>query len=323
MSTCKYTYPLISEAESNDTLIATTVIRVLDCNNSVQSNSLCGLWNFSRCPADKDYCQPFVSGDVVYKQIHAPKNYYQYSFIHIYDADSGAEITNTTDLLTTETGFDSNDTIYSNFIINTDKLVGVKCFYFKYVGFTCKFKEPSDIADFNTCVNDLIASGKNTQEAREICLTSMCPNNMDVMYSEPYCEARCQDTLLIEGHYTKYDCNGNYYAPFIAAPTTNSYVSQMRIYGVVEPSEFLIEEVIVNTTKKSSKQIKIVNLLSKPLPFYVVEQLATIFNSQYVKVDGITYEGHTNLSKNNEEGLMWIIKTPLRISCDDINFTCE
>lgn len=323
MSNCKYLYELPSVAQSNNTLVNKKVIRVLDCNNNVIANELCNLWNFSHCPNDKDYCQPFVSGDVIYKQFFTPRNYYSYAFIHIIDTSTGEDVVTAVNPLTIEAGYDKNDNYFRNLMIDTSKLDDIKCFYFKIIGFTCKFKEPAQIAEFNACVSDLMGEGYTQSQAREICLNSLCPDNKETVYSEPYCKVSCQNTILVQGEYPNYDCNGNFYGTFTSGSATNSFIPQIRLYGTVEPSQFDIEEVLVNNKRKSTKQFETFLFRTKKIPYYVAKQLSNIFASKTITVDGEEYLRAVNITKNNDEGSMWIVNSTLIQECDSVNFTCD
>lgn len=322
MAGCKYTFVLSNTEETNETLVAKKVIRVLDCQNNITQNELCNLWNFSHCPNDDDYCQPFIKGDIIYKQLFIPKNYFKYMFVHVIDMETGEDSPALTAATTSEKGFDSNENEFRNLIINTTDPGTTKCFYIKIVGYTCDFKG-DDLTAFNSCVSDLQADGYTLKQAQEICLSSMCSDGQEIIYSEPYCLVACQNTIEIKGFYPNYDCNGNFYGAFASGSATNSFVPRMRIFGVVEPADFLVEETVVNKKRKAAKKIKTVNLMSKKIPFYVVEQLANIFASQVVTVEGEEYLGAVSLSKNNDEGMMWIIKTTLQQECDTINFSCD
>lgn len=310
-------------AESNETLIAKKVIRVLDCNTNIDVNELCGLWNFNKCPTDKSYCQPFNEGDIIYKQFFTPPGYYFKSFLHIIDSATGIKIPNAGTFTTTETGTDLKGNIYGNLIIDTSLMGSVTCFYISFTGFTCQMKDPADLSDFNTCVADLVSDGYSTKEAQEICLDNMCPDSKEVYYSEPYCLNKCRPSILIEGFYPGYDCNGNFYGKFASGSLTNSYKSQFRAYGIVEPANFNIEETLVGNKRKSTKKLTAFLLMMKPVPFYVAEQLANIFASQKVYVDSVEYLRAASIAKDNEEGSMWIIKSTLLQECNEINFTCD
>lgn len=323
MSSCRFTYNLATTPQSNETLIAKTVIRVLDCSNNISANELCGLWNFSHCPTDRDYCQPFVVGDKIYKQFFTPRNYYSYAFIHLIDIKTGLDVSQYVSPLTVERGYDKNDNLFSNLILDTAILENVECFYFKIVAFTCKFKEPSEIETFGDCVEDLKDAGKTTEEAQEICLTNMCADSMDVIYSEPYCKVVCQNTILVEGFYPNYDCNGNFYGKFTSGSTTNSFKPQIRLMGSVEPNQYDIEETLTNRKRISARKIETFQFRTKRIPYYVAQQLSNIFASKTVTVDGTEYLRAINITKNNDEGTMWIVNSTLLQECNEINFTCD
>lgn len=322
MDSYTYTWPLTLTPETNNSFIGKNTIQVLNCQLNVNSNELCNLWNFSHCPSDTDYCQPFVKGDIIYKQFFNPRGYFTYSFLHIVNIATGEDVVTALNPLTTEAGYDKNDNLFTNIIIDTEKLDDIECFYFYVRAFSCKFKEPADLSEFNDCVSDLQEQGYTLQEARESCLIDLCPGSMTNLYSEPYCIVKCQNTILIEGEYNNYDCNGNFYGTFTSGSSTNSFKSQMRIVGEVAPTQFDIEEVVVNKSRKSTKRLQSFLLRSKKLPYYMVERLANIFASKSVTIDGSVYQGTTNLSKNLEDGEMWVISTTLTQECEN-DFTCD
>ena len=323
MSSCNFTYDLATTPESNETLIGKTVIRVLDCSNNISANELCGLWNFNRCPSDKDYCQPYVVGDMIYKQFFNPRKYYSYSFIHVIDAATGTDAVVYSTPYSIEQGYDKNDNLFTNLFIDTNKLPNTNCFYFKIVGFKCRFKEPEEIEAFAQCVKDLKDLGYSTAEAKEICLTDTCAESMDVIYSEPYCKVTCQNTILVEGFYPNYDCNGNFYGTFTSGSATNSFKPQLRLMGSVEPNQYDIEETLTNRKRISARKIETFQFRTKRVPYYVAQQLSNIFASKTVTVDGTEYLRAINITKNNDEGTMWIVNSTLLQECNEINFTCD
>ncbi len=319
---CQYIYSLPSVAETNDTMIGKTLIRVLDCTTNVDPNELCGLWNYNKCPVDADYCQPFVKGDIIYRQFFVPKNYYSYLFLHIVDVATGEDIVTVQNPLTTENGVAPNFNEYRNIIIDTSKLDNIECFYFYFTGYTCVF-EGEELTEFNACVAALVAGGKTTNEAREICLTSFCPEGEEKFYSEPFCKVKCQNTILVEGEYPNYDCNGNFYGTFTSGSATNSYKPQVRLFGSIESTQFDVEEVVINKKRKSAKKLETFLFRTKRIPYYVAQQLSNIFASKTITVEGVEYQRSLNLAKNNDEGTMWIVSTTLVQECDEIDFTCD
>lgn len=324
-----YTVPLVYTAESNETLIAKRVIRVLDCSTDVIENNSCLLWNVSRCPNDKDYCNPFIVGDKIYQQFVHPLDYYQYLFLEVINVATGLPIG--VGVYTTEAGEDANGRNYLNVIVDTSTFENIPCFYTKITGFKSnEFKicmRTDDNAEvFESCVADLITQGKTETEAILICLPSICPDTLQEIYSEPYCVIECeQESLLIEGYFPKHDCNGNYYAPFVGSPTTNSFIQQIRIMGEVNPTDNNVEVIFVNKTVRKSAQNYISHQLRghEKVPYYVIQKIANIFASKKVTIDGTEYNGTIKLSKNNEQGKMWVIDESITTTCGEVDFSCE
>lgn len=318
MGNCQYIVPLDYTEESNETLIAKKTIRVIDCSGNLENTNLCSLWNYTRCTMDAKYCNPFIYGDVIKYQFTYDIKKTPFILIRVINTETGAEITTGVSI---EEGTNENENNFSNIIIDTSDWTN-KCFYIQVVSFNCRLND-EQIHAIDVCVADLMELGQTEAEALEACLASYC-DNMKTYYSEPYCLALCEDTILIEGVYPNTDCDGLYYAPFTSTPTTNSYTTSIRVYGEIFSSQFDIEEVLVNAKKrKSTTKIETFTLMTKMIPYYVARKIANIFASQKIFVDGVEYSRSINLSKNNEEGTMWIIKTTLVQRCADVNFTCE
>ena len=322
METCKYTYDLVGAIETNNSYIGKKVIRVLDCQNNISLNELCGLWNYNKCPNDKWYCQQFVTGDIIYKQFITPRNYFNYGFIHLIDVATGEDIVSYASPLTYEFGYDKNDNLFSNIMIDTNLIDETKCFYIKIVNFSCNLRGVI-LTEFNDCVSALEGEGKTTSEAQETCLTNLCPDSMAVYYSEPYCKVTCENTILVQGEYPNYDCNGNFYGTFTSGSSTNSFIPQVRLFGTVEPTQFDIEETLINNKRKSAKRMETFLFRTKRIPYYVAQQLSNIFASKTITIDGVEYLRAINITKNNDEGSMWIVNSTLVQECDEINFTCD
>lgn len=324
-----YTVPLVYTAESNNTLIAKRVIRVLNCSADLIENNSCMLWNVDHCPNDKDYCNPFIVGDKIYQQFVHPLDYYQYLFLQVINVSTGLPIEG---VATTEIGEDSNGRKYLNVIIDTSTgFENVSCFYtkitaFKQNEFKICMRIGDNAEDFESCVSDLMAQDYTEEEAIIICLPNICPDALQEIYSEPYCVIECgQESLLIEGYFPRHDCNGNYYAPFVDAPTTNSFIQQIRILGEVNPTDNNVEVTFVNKTVRKSAQNYITHHLRghEKVPYYVIQKIANIFASKKTTIDGVEYNGTLKLSKNNELGKMWIIDENITTTCGEVDFSCE
>lgn len=326
MSTYQYTVPLPSTAETNETLIAKKVIRVLDCSSSLDTNSSCLSWNYNHCQGDKEYCNPFILGDKIYQQFFGPPDKYTTILIQVFDASTHEEIVLDYPYLTIENGLDANGIEFKNIIIDTTKFDGIDCFYTRIKGFNCTFETPEEIAAYEACVEDLIAQGKTESESIDSCLESLCENaTIDISYSDPYCKIECgQESLLIEGFYPAYDCHGNYYGEFTKDQPINSYKIQIRIMGEVSPTDNNVEVTFINNTKRKTAQNFVTHNLRghEKVPYYVIQKIANIFASQKVYIDGIEYLNGIKISKNNEQGKMWIIDENITTTCGEVDFSC-
>lgn len=320
MEGCTYFVPLDYVEESTNTVINKLTIKILDCNNTIDTNNLCGLWNFNRCPNDDDYCNPFIKGDKLYFQYMSPASEKIQSAIpQLYDLSTGQIILPPEGLFTVQSNTTTDAIQYYNLIIDTDKLSdSVTCFYLKISFYKCDLKRNKDYSD---CVRDRIAEGMTAYLAALTCSNAFCEDKEEI-YAEPYCRVRCEEpTLLLTGFYPKYDCDGNYYG--MLRNVVNIFVPQIRIYGEIQYQNFTFEEVLVNNIRTSVKRKTNYYLQSKKLPLYVVKQVAKIFGSQKVIIDGIEYKGAVTLNKNFDEGQMWILKESIFTLCDENNFTCE
>lgn len=320
-----YIVPLPSVAESNETLIAKKLIRVLDCSIDLGDDDLCTMWNSSHCPTDRDYCNPFFPGDVIYLQrkigAGRTEGSYNYVFPKVINTSTGEPVPNPDDFLTVEFGADAKSNRYVNLIIDTANLPEeVTCFYITLKAFSCTLRGDKLIA-FNSCVEDLVSAGKTEAEAQEICLENYC--EPITAFSEPYCKINdCINTIVLEGQYPRVDCDGNYYGPFTSGDP-NSFKLILRTYGEVFRSQFDISETLINNSRRKTKLVDSYQLVTKLVPEYVARIVAVIFAAQYTFVDGIQYEKTLVVPKNTERGKMWQITSTITRTCDEIDFTCE
>jgi hypothetical protein len=317
-----YNVPLTVTAESNETLIAKKTIRVIDCGTSSENTNLCAMWNNTRCTNDSLYCNPFVKGDTIYFQYKYSKEQALINNGHriqLMDSETGLPLTVPEGTIVKQTLIDENETYYLNILIDTTNLVQT-CFYLMVQFLTCNLTE-EETEEAETCVSDLEIEDVTDPIILEECYNQFCAVSYSV-YSEPYCKVACEDTIMIEGVYTNYDCDGLYYKS--TNTTTNLYKSAIRVFGEISPNQFDIEEVVVDQDeRKSTTMVETFTFMTKRIPYYVARKIANIFASKEIYVDGNMYKRAVNLSKNNEEGTMWIIKTTLVQRCGEINFTCD
>lgn len=307
-------------AESNDTLITKKVIRVLNCNSNIFDEDACSLWHYTKCDADKDYCNPYIQGDVIYiqKYLSDVERHEIGFFAEVFDSATDTLITTTG--LSYEKGTDSDGVGYCNFILDTSDIYA-NCFYIKIQLFNCKLSKDETIS-YNSCVEDLVGDGMTEDEAKLICLANYC--DPVIIYSEPYCLAPCQNTILLEGIYPGHDCYGNYYGLF-TGNVTNSYKNQIRVFASIESQNFSIEEVTTNGTKRVSSKLS-ENFLFRNtfgIPYYVANKIATIFAAKYTYADSILYTNTNSVEKNNDESNMWLLSTTMVRECGDVDFSCN
>ena len=320
MQVFSYNHSNAQVAESNDTLIIKKVITNLDCSRNLIDESACSLWHYTKCDADKDYCNPYVIGDKIYIQkfisdVERRKIAY---FAEVYNSETDTLITTTG--LSYEEGTDSQGTGYANFILDTTD-IDVQCFYIKITIFNCRLNK-ADSDALNVCIADLVGDGMTTEEATLICLANYC--DPIIIYSEPYCLAPCQNTILLEGYYPGHDCYGQYYGTF-TGNVTNSYINQIRVFANIESQNFSIEEVTNNGTKRVSTKLT-ENFLFRTnfgVPYYVANKIATIFAAKYVYADEVLYTNTNNVEKNNDESSMWFVSTNMVRECGDTDFSCN
>lgn len=318
--TYQYIVSLPSVAETNETLIAKKTVRVLDCSVSVPESNECNLWNFAKCPGDAAYCNPFYPGDILYSQFHSPKGYFNNISYDVIDTATGLAIA--AGSVTGESGQDDNFTAFLNIIVDTTNITA-KCFYIKIRAYKCKLdRDQKDTLE--ACVADLMEEGKSFNEAMDICLGNLCPEGIQYFYSEPYCNAGCRTSILLEGVYPQKDCNGNLYAPFTSNPPTNSYKNQIRVFGEINSVGFTIEEVTLNGKDRTSSDLDESFLLrTSPIPYYVANKIAVIFAAKEFYIDGVRYYNSVDLQKNNDENNMWLVSTTVTRGCGPIDFTCN
>jgi len=328
--------PISLSAEDNNSLITKKTVKIL--SSSLFDLPSGDFWNCNHCPNDDDYCQPFILGDKIYFQLKyvpfVPAHGTTLPAITYWVIINGQkyELQDGVNGVSIQAGLGVDDSInYINVVIDTsDSYFSDKdCFYFQVAIPTCgtgldpsgRLIAPQDVKD---CYDAKILLGVPANIALNECISLFCSDKYNTEY---YCKVKCEEnTLLIEGEYTKgYDCEGKYYG-FIDDGfnlVQSIYKPIFRIRGVVEPNGFEFEESVNGKVKTKSKQREVFTLFSQKIPYYVVRQLSTCWNSGKLIIDSVQYKGAVKLTKNFDEGQMWILKESLYIECDEINFTCS
>ena len=299
--------------EDNETYINSIELKLVTCDD-IPLNTSANFWNCNICGSDEKYWQPVITGDTLREQIAINTNTYKTFKAFLFDSASDEPLADNSGI-TIATFTDAQGNTYMNITIDADSVTS-DCFYWKIYGFETEINEST----LTTCIDDRLPGVSATQAEIDCCIAQSA--DYTEFYSEEYqkVDANCTDTLLISGHYTKYDCDGNYYGE--AETGTNTHALSFRIEANIEQSEYGFEETQVFNTRRSSKQTAVYNLKTGKIPPYMVAKLAKAFNSQYVTIDGLQYKRGVKLSKNFDEGKMWIIDTTLQRECDEIDFLC-
>lgn len=308
-----YTYEVLVTPvqESNNTWVNKRLLVMKDCTPTT-AELLANTWNYNLCPQDACYYQPYIDGDPIYRQHIITGKAYKQVFIVLYDAvtdepfkwDIAAQVV---------TDVDFNR--FLNVIFSTTGLTN-RCFYYGLHFFNCT----PDTGAFNTCVATKIGEGQTNEQAIFNCYSDICPGDLESLYSEPFEEVKCRDTVLVKGTYPNYDCNGNWYGQ----PTvgTNQFQLQFRVYGEIVQEDYGFTETLQNNNKKSSKQIASYRFRTPKIPPYVAQMLAAAWNSKALDIDDNVYRKTTSLKRNIEDGNMWLIDEIITLECDEISFTC-
>jgi hypothetical protein len=309
-----YTYiqsvPVTAEDNYTDTNMRTLVIK--DCPPAPFS-ALNETWNFNLCSQDECYFQPYVEGDTIYRQ-HNITGSGGTVLLVLYDSVTNLPFKYD---IVPVVALNSDLNKYANIQFVAEELTS-KCFYYGLHTFGCT---PNALA-LALCIASKLGLGMSYGQAQFECYELLCGDAVDVIYSEPFQQEVCRPTVLVEGSYPLYDCNLNYYGPFLNN-IANTHKPSFRVYGEISNNGFTFTETLQNSNKKSSKQIANYLFRTSKIPPYVANQLAVCWNSSELTIDGTVYRKATDLAKNNDRGSMWVINTTVTDECDEISFTCN
>lgn len=301
-------------AEDNETYINYSEVTLSRCVN-IPLNENPDWFNCNLCGSDERYEQPVIDGDIMRIQVPIINNTYLSYKAYLFDGD---------DNVIEDTGGIEQFEVWDGFrnrflnIKLTVTNIPATCFHVRLFAFESEIDE----GDLATCIAARLLDGKGPKEADLLCRIEQSEDN-DVFYSELYRKTNdeCEDTLLIEGEWPYYSCDrdGFYGSPQIGS---DRHELRIRIPGNIEISDFNFEETVIFNTKRTSKRTAVYLLRSQKLPLYVAQQLASIFSSKSITIDGVEYAGALKISKSFDEGRMWIVNTTLKRECDEIDFLC-
>lgn len=303
-------------SEDNLTYANKAEFSVVECPD-IPLNSDKDFWNCNLCGNDERYEQPVIDGDEVYMQFKANDPAITRYQTFLFDKDDNI-IEHADDeaitLFTTNDGINN----YLNVKLTISEIPAT-CFYMKLFAFRCDI-DAEDLAD---CREAKIASGMGIQEAWHDCLLELCPADYDGYYTELYrkTNAECEETILVEGEYGDgHDCAGNFYGPNL---DFSRFVMRVRIPGSIEQIDLDIEETLVNNTRRTSKMTEVYRMKSFKIPPSEAVKVYVALAGKTFSVDGLNYVSASKVSKNNEEGRMWILDVTMSRECDEIDFACN
>lgn len=300
----KYNVPIIYDGQDNETYSGKISVNSV-LGTQRPENDACSLWNSTRCSNDDDYCTPVADGDIIYHQFIindlVPTVYYPAA----YDVNGNALSTGDSIKIYRGRDKDSGNN-YMNVEVNVSGIES-DCFYLGLISRTCS-------EGYQECYLLPV-------EQQQSCLDGHCTNQ--ITYStDMYCKSDCLETLLVEGDYgNSYDCDGNFYGILLGQPS--QFKIKFRVPATIEKQEYTFAETLLNGNKIKSTQTESWLFRTEKVPPYVVEMLAKVFNSKQTTIEGIDYKKAIKLSKNFDEGRMWIVSEILTIDCDEINFSCD
>lgn len=301
--------------EDNETYINKLEVRVIDCP-TIPLNDSQDFWNCNLCGSDEKYEQPVEDDDTVFIQVPVTNNTFSQYRAYVYD-NAGNLIEEDYPIVSTEIITAENGAKYMNIQLNVAN-IPVNCFYVKIWAFEGEI----DLGDIDICTNLKIEDGYDPNEAEILCFIEQADDYTE-FYSELYRKTNdtCENTLLLSADYVKFDCQENYYGVG-EEETDDPHQLSFRIPATLEKIEFNFEETLVFNKRRSSKQTDTYLLRTQKLPPYVAEQIALAFNSKTFYIDGVEYKRTGKISKNFDEGTMWIISVPVTRSCEEIDFLC-
>lgn len=314
----EYIYPVTYSEENNYTFIRKTTFSMIDCSKFTFDTD-CNIWSNQKCGSDSSYCQPFIDGDKIYLQFKSHPSTYSLSVFQLFDSETDEEITGA---ITVQQGKDDQGILYGNIVIDTSSATFPSCWY----GLLTLFTGSINPVTLLSCRAIKIGQGKTQAQATIECALEQGAERIQV-YTEPWCKVQCdQESILITGEYSGYDCDGNYYGDVIVSnnPQANIYQASVRILGeIVHDGTEFIENISggIRTSVQSRKKFTILG--HEKLPPYVANQISICLGSKTHYIDGINYQGITKFDKSFEEGKSWIMRLTGYTECDEIDTACE
>lgn len=136
-----------------------------------------------------------------------------------------------------------------------------------------------------------------------------------IHYTTLYCRVVCDDTLLLEGTYSKTDCSGYDY--------TSGYRNLTRLNGILTKTAFSIEvEMSANQRRTYSQTGQTFNLQLGLFDTHTESILERIFAAQRVLINGEDYEFSGEIQKNLDLTKLWASDIQLTKTLCKTTYNC-
>lgn len=239
-------------------------------------------WNCNLCGGAKLFYQPYVKGDIIPFQTQFADNYNNpnttitagfYGALTPVDYYVKVEVLDGSGTMV----FDAIEDFCSDYWVGHSVKTGSLQTWFVNTGLF-----PTNL----TCWQLKITYYKINQD-------TLLPEIERVIYSEQYKEVNeCEDTVKIEGYYSNYDCNGNFYSTVSNYLGTSNlaFYTSLRVFGEVE----YFGETVSETTNDRGIVISSVitnnyKILSSLVPSYFYMKVSQAVRGSAVYVNNEQY----------------------------------
>lgn len=318
MNECIYNWPITYIHKSNGTKAVTKEFTLRACVADVSEPEL---WNCNLCGSDQAYFTPIVEGDKIYLQYIVSN--LNYSHILLEAVNSETEEILSSPSLEYIYGVDKNKQAYVSAMFDVnDYPADVNCIYFRAKFFKCTLNEEV----LEDCLSDHDYE-LGPYVALNACYSSLC-SQFDYTRTEPYRRAGCQEnTVLIEGFYSTYDCNNNFYGAFASVIAgniaANNFKPSVRVHGEIFGSGYAYDKTMLNTKVVGITNKKVFKLRTRKIPPFTAQAINICFASKNLYIDTEEYISGTQIDKGFDEGRMWIVDVNVTKECRQDNLACD
>lgn len=333
MPTNNYLYPAVIDCTFNNSYTRTDCPPLRrDCIpmdfSCIWIESPDDSYGCTKCGSDEDFCVPYVLGDFIYfqTQLFDSTNPIPFNPVFGWNGDTvtaafRAQLLDVDgNVLTSDITDFASSYMVAHSPIGSDLTGGFS--YQQFIVDTALIKATYGVECWSLRVNSFVDSGGGQVENR-------------VVYSEPYCEVKCDDgTVKVNGEFDDLDCCGNYYAlpneisQFTFSSVGNAvfqFDNTQRYYAFLIQTGFgVTKESFDNEVTRSTRVSAWELQLTKPIPPY----MANIFTNQHfaarkVFIDDVEYlaAGTIENRLDSRNTRMFLFDADFTQECDN-SFNC-